>query len=55
MRPSESKTMVDAVTNAGGNVKLTVYPEDGHDSWSQAYDDPEMWNWLLSQKRSAKD
>jgi predicted peptidase len=55
VRPSESKTMVDAVKKAGGHVKYTLYPEAGHDSWTEAYNDPEMWKWLLSQKRSKKD
>ena len=52
---AESKTMVDAVKKAGGNVKFTIYPEAGHDSWTETYDDPEMWKWLLSQKRGKKE
>jgi predicted peptidase len=55
VRPSESKTMVDAVKKAGGNVKYTLYPEEDHDSWTKTYNDPEMWKWLLSQKRKSKD
>jgi predicted peptidase len=35
-------------------VKLTVYPEARHDSWTEAYNDPELYQWLLQQKRSAK-
>jgi predicted peptidase len=49
--PIQSKTMVEAVKKAGGNVKFTIYPEAGHDSWTEAYDDPELWRWLLSQQR----
>ena len=49
--PAASKGMVEAVKKAGGNVKLTIYPEAGHDSWTETYDDPEMWKWLLSQSR----
>jgi len=30
------------------NAKLTVYPEAGHDSWTEAYDTPELYDWLLS-------
>ncbi len=33
------------------HVKLTVYPEAGHDSWTQTYDNPEVWTWLFSQTR----
>ena len=37
---SESVQMVDAVKKAGGKAKLTVYPEAGHDSWTQTYNNP---------------
>ncbi|HSW44924.1 MAG TPA: hypothetical protein VLM89_05085 [Phycisphaerae bacterium] len=33
------------------DVKLTIYPEAGHDAWTATYDNPEMWDWLLSRKR----
>jgi predicted peptidase len=43
--------MVDALKKAGGNVKFTVFPEDGHDSWTDAYAMPELYDWLLKQHR----
>lgn len=46
-----SEKMVEALKKAGGNVKFTVYPEAGHDSWTEAYNDPELYKWLLQQKR----
>ncbi|MGQ9651877.1 MAG: prolyl oligopeptidase family serine peptidase [Phycisphaerae bacterium] len=49
---SRSKEMVEALKAAGGNVKLTVYPEVGHDSWTRTYDDPALYDWFLSQRRS---
>ncbi len=48
---SESERMVDALKAAGGNVRFTVYPEAGHDSWTQAYNNPELYDWLLSHHR----
>jgi predicted peptidase len=47
-----SQEMVDALKKRDGNVKLTVYPEAGHDAWTEAYNDPELYAWLLRQKRS---
>lgn len=47
-----SREMVDAVKRAGGDVKLTVYPEAGHDSWKAVYDDPKVYDWLLAHRRS---
>ena len=48
----ESIDMVEAIRAAGGeNVELTVYPGVDHDSWTQTYDDPAVWEWLWSQRR----
>jgi predicted peptidase len=33
------------------NVKLTVYPDAGHNAWTQTYDNPEVWAWLFAQRR----
>jgi len=52
---AESQTMVDAVNRTGGQAKLTVYPEAQHDSWTATYDNAELYDWLLSYKRAAKD
>lgn len=45
-----SETMVQAVERAGGSAKLTVYPEANHDSWTATYDNPELYEWLLSHR-----
>ena len=50
--PAESERMVEAFKRAGNAaVKYTVYPEAGHDSWTQAYNDPALFDWLLRQSR----
>ncbi len=47
----ESKRMVDALKRLGNeNVKLTIYPDAGHDSWTQTYDDPDFYPWLLQHR-----
>ncbi len=46
-----SEDMVEALKKNGGNAKLTIYPEAGHDSWTATYDNPELYDWLLAQKR----
>jgi predicted peptidase len=49
----ESQRMTNALMRAGcKDVKLTVYPEAGHDSWTQAYNEPEIWNWFLAHTRA---
>jgi predicted peptidase len=51
---ARSQEMVDAVNKAGGDAKLTVYPEAEHDSWTQAYNNPELYQWFLSHKISER-
>ncbi|MEQ9408494.1 MAG: prolyl oligopeptidase family serine peptidase [Fuerstiella sp.] len=46
-----SQEMIDAMKQKGGQPKLTVYPEAGHDSWTETYNNPEFYGWLLAQKR----
>ena len=48
-----SQSMIDALKDAGANPKLTIYPDAEHDSWTQTYDNPELYQWLLQQKRSS--
>jgi len=47
-----SQEMVDAVKKAGGDAKITVYPEAQHDSWTETYNNPELYTWFLSHKIS---
>lgn len=43
--------MVDALRASGGNVRFTVYPGIGHDSWTQTYDNPALYEWFLQHRR----
>ena len=47
-----SEDMVEALKRAGGEVELTVYPEAGHDSWTETYDNPALYEWLLAHTRA---
>ena len=47
----ESVKMVEAVNHSKGKAKLTVYPENSHDAWSDTYRNPEVFDWLLKQKK----
>ena len=48
---TESKAMIAALRRAGSQVKYTEYPDVGHDVWTRAYADPDLANWLFSQRR----
>jgi predicted peptidase len=48
---SESEEMVDALKACGGDVRFTLYPGVYHDSWTQTYSNPELYEWLLTHTR----
>jgi len=43
--------MVEAVNAKGGSARMTIYPGVGHDSWVNAYNDEELYTWLLMQSK----
>ncbi|WP_274361427.1 prolyl oligopeptidase family serine peptidase [Paenibacillus thermotolerans] len=43
----ESEQMVEALQRVGGNVKFTVYPDADHDSWTETYNNPDLYEWFL--------
>lgn len=50
--PRESELMVDAVNRRGGNAKLTIYPENGHNAWTDTYENPELYTWFLQHENN---
>lgn len=52
IRVQQSEQMVKAIEAAGGKVKFTVYPEAGHDSWTETYNNQAVYEWLLEQRLS---
>lgn len=58
--PAGTTALVEAIRRlrrqAGGDaaaVRLTLYPEAGHNSWDAAYAEPELPGWLLGHRRGA--
>jgi len=47
----ESEQMAEALQACDADVRLTVYPDAGHDSWTETYDNPALYEWLLSHRR----
>jgi predicted peptidase len=46
--PEEAKQMVEALEACGGDVRLTVYPNAGHNITGITYAGSELWDWFLS-------
>lgn len=47
----ESDEMVAALRKNGNPVRYTKYPNTGHNAWDQAFSDPELYTWLMAQKK----
>lgn len=43
--------MVNAIKAAGGDPKFTLYPNDNHDSWDDAFAEPNLMRWLFSHSK----
>ena len=50
VKTADDQAMVDAIKGCGGDIKFTVYPDLGHSAWEPAYQDPELYQWLLSHR-----
>ena len=51
VKPDESQRMIDALHRIGNSARLTIYPEAGHDSWTDTYNNQELYDWFLQQNR----
>ncbi len=43
----QSEQIVSVIRKHGGDPKFTIYPEAGHDSWTETYNNPALYEWLL--------
>ena len=48
VRVSEAYRMVSLLERGAREIKLTVYPGVGHNSWTESYDNPALYEWFLS-------
>ena len=46
-----SKDIATAIKNAGGSVKLTIYPEANHNSWDSTFAENDFMQWLFNQHK----
>ena len=44
--------LVNALQACGGTVRYTLYPDVDHDAWTETYNDPALYDWLLEQPRA---
>ena len=45
------RAMIEALEREGVQARLTEYRGVGHNSWDRAYNDPELLEWMLAQRK----
>ncbi len=50
----ESEGMVGALRSLGNDAQLTVYAGAGHDSWTETYRNPKLYEWFLRHKNKSR-
>jgi predicted peptidase len=48
---SATEQIVTELRSLGADVQFTRYPGVGHDSWTETYENPALYDWLLSHRR----
>ena len=46
---SSSEVIVEKLKSCGSDVNFTVYPEANHDSWTETYNNEELYKWFMEQ------
>ena len=44
-----AEDMVAALKKCGSDVRLTIYPDANHDSWTETYNNEELYKWMMEQ------
>lgn len=49
--PEQTRSMIKALKKIGAKPLYTEYKKAGHDSWTPAFNEPELLPWLFSQRQ----
>ncbi|GAB5554691.1 MAG: hypothetical protein Sapg2KO_42820 [Saprospiraceae bacterium] len=47
-----SRRMISALQKHGGQAKISLYPGVNHNSWDNAFQEPEFLSWMFAQRKS---
>jgi predicted peptidase len=51
VHPKHSLKMVEAIIASGGSPNMTLYENVGHDSWNNAFAEPNFLKWIHSKSK----
>lgn len=49
---AKAELLVDQFRNCNGEIKFTVYDDLGHNAWTRAYSNQELYSWFLTKFRN---
>jgi predicted esterase len=52
VNPDDTRETITRLRAAGAHPKVTFFHSDNHDCWDAAYNDDELYTWMLAQHRS---
>jgi DNA-binding beta-propeller fold protein YncE/predicted esterase len=47
----KAQNVINTLISCGGNPAFTTYPDLYHDSWTRTYNNPAVYDWLLTKKK----
>lgn len=50
--PMNSIEIYQAIKKVNNKVELILFPDDNHNSWDSTYSNPQLYEWMLAQKKS---
>lgn len=51
----QQQALVDVLKDEGGNIHFTVYPDAEHDSWTDTYNNSDLYKWFLRHTISGRE
>ena len=51
VNPNETRDMITRLQAAGAHPKVTMYSSGDHNCWDKAYDESELFKWMMEQHR----
>jgi predicted esterase len=49
--PKAAQQLIDVMKKKGANPRYTLYPQTGHGTWYEAYNEPDFFSWMLAQDK----
>ncbi len=47
----KAQSVINTLISCGGNPMFTIYPDLYHDAWTRTYDNPAIYDWLLTNNK----